>query len=116
MSRHVQRGRSDSAWDTGTNGFDTKFLYDSGGADSSLAGQLRIGDNTAPTDDLEVVGMANLSGTLEIPNGADPPATCRVGEIFMDTDTSSDTNCTTGFNGALCRCAATNTWTGETTP
>jgi hypothetical protein len=61
------------------------------------------------------VPTATVTTSLVVPNGADPGSTCTVGAIYMDTDTSSDTNCTTGFNGALCRCAVTDTWTGETT-
>lgn len=47
---------------------------------------------------------------LIIPNGATPAATCTVGEIFIDTDETDDTNCTTTADNSLCICVATNTW------
>ena len=47
---------------------------------------------------------------LAIPSGAFPPATCRVGEIFLDTVETTDTNCTTTSDNSLCLCTATNTW------
>jgi len=58
------------------------------------------------------------STTARIPSGADPSSACTLGDVYMDTDTASDTSCTTGFNGALCRCSVTGapgTWVGETT-
>jgi hypothetical protein len=61
-------------------------------------------------------GLMSFTGAgagILIPNGADPAATCTVGELFMDTNTAADTNCTTSFDGAICRCKATNTWQGE---
>lgn len=50
------------------------------------------------------------SGTLLIANGASPGATCTVGQLFMDTDETVDTNCTTTNDNVLCICHTTNTW------
>jgi hypothetical protein len=43
-------------------------------------------------------------------SGTDPAATCTVGEVYLDTDTSSDTNCTTSWDNSWCLCADTDTW------
>lgn len=51
------------------------------------------------------------SGRVLLANGATPPATCTVGEIFLDTDETNDTNCTTTGDDSICICSATNTWT-----
>jgi hypothetical protein len=57
-------------------------------------------------------GMVNATvGGIMIPNGAYPAATCTVGEIYIDTDESDDTNCATTADNSLCICTATNTWT-----
>jgi len=42
--------------------------------------------------------------------GAFPPATCNLGELFIDTDETVDTNCTTTTDNSLCLCIAANTW------
>ena len=52
---------------------------------------------------------------LGLPDGAFPPATCEVGEIFFDTDETVDTNCTTTLDNTLCLCTAANTWAELTT-
>lgn len=46
----------------------------------------------------------------KIPSGGIPPAWCDVGELFLDTDETVDTNCTTTADNSLCACVATNTW------
>ena len=48
---------------------------------------------------------------LIVPNGAAPASTCTVGELFIDTDETNDTNCTTTADNSLCICTATDTWT-----
>ncbi len=56
-------------------------------------------------------GTLNAStGTTVIANGAAPPTTCTVGTIFIDTDETNDTGCTTVADNALCYCVAANTW------
>jgi len=52
-------------------------------------------------------------GTVKPPSagGAFPPATCTPYEIFIDTDETVDTNCTTTADNSLCLCTATDTWT-----
>lgn len=55
-------------------------------------------------------GFQVVSGTAAMPIGAFPPATCTVGGMFIDTDETDDTNCTTTADNSLCLCVATNTW------
>lgn len=52
-------------------------------------------------------------GCVRVPimNGKFPPATCIPGELFLDTDETVDTNCTTTNDNSLCLCVAANTWT-----
>jgi hypothetical protein len=42
--------------------------------------------------------------------GADPPAQCDVGDLWIDTDTSVDLNCVTAANYAICVCHTKDTW------
>lgn len=58
-----------------------------------------------------VFGNAQQSVKTIHQNGAAPAATCVVGEIFLDTDETDDTNCTTTADNSLCLCTATDTWT-----
>lgn len=58
---------------------------------------------------LTASGIDQGSGTLEIPNNATLPATCTIGQIFLDTD-SNDCADTGSGDGAVCVCKATNTW------
>lgn len=55
-------------------------------------------------------GAVLITGRVGIPIGAAPAATCTAGEVFIDTDETSDTNCTTTADNELCLCVATNTW------
>lgn len=50
-----------SAINTGTGGSVAWFLYSSGTADSSIAGNLRLGDNTAPTALLDIAGKTTFT-------------------------------------------------------
>ena len=50
------------------------------------------------------------SNPSSIQAGAYPPATCTVGQIFLDTDETVDTNCATTADNSLCLCVAANTW------
>ncbi len=47
-------------------------------------------------------------------SGAFPPATCTTGSIFVDTDETDDTNCTTTADNSICSCVATDTWASAT--
>lgn len=67
-----------------------------------------IGGELAITTGGELDGTEG--GAVRIPNGSAPPATCSVGAIFLDTDETVDTNCTTTADNALCYCVAANTW------
>lgn len=42
--------------------------------------------------------------------GAAPPATCTPFTVYVDTDETDDTNCTTTNDNSLCICVATDTW------
>jgi hypothetical protein len=55
-------------------------------------------------------GFRTTGGTSGIRNGAAPPATCTTGGIFIDTDETDDTNCTTTSDNSLCLCVADDTW------
>lgn len=59
-------------------------------------------------------GNEIVTGTLRIPNGSSPAATCSVGELFLDTDETVDTNCTTVADNSICVCAPADTWTSKT--
>jgi len=45
-------------------------------------------------------------------SGPHPPIACEVGMIWVDTDETDDTNCTTQADNSLCLCVAKDTWTG----
>ena len=63
------------------------------------------------TEEITINGSLAVTVEMIIPNGADPAATCTVGSIYLDTDETKDTNCTTTADNSLCLCTATNTWT-----
>lgn len=46
---------------------------------------------------------------LVLPNSTTIPATCTVGELYLDTDSNDCVNTAAG-DGALCICKSTNTW------
>lgn len=74
------------------DGFETTLVSTDVGADATI---------TLPA----------ATGTVaRILGGASPAATCTVGEIFVDTDETVDTNCTTTADNSLCLCVATDTW------
>ena len=52
-----------------------------------------------------------LAGAIPVQVGTDPSATCTIGALFFDTDSSTDTNCTTSADNTMCVCSAANTWT-----
>ena len=67
--------------------------------------------NTTIAGTLGVTGLTTATGGIVIPSGASPASTCTVGQVFIDTDQTVDTNCTTTADNSLCICTATNTWT-----
>lgn len=83
-----------------------------GGTISVISGTMGTGASGVISNagTLTSTGTAAFSGTLGIPNGAAPAATCSVGAIFLDTDETVDTNCATTADNSLCLCVATNTW------
>lgn len=67
------------------------------------------------TADLEEEGVTctscvDFSEQAHVTIGADPASTCTAGDIHIDTDETSDTNCTTTADNAICVCSATDTW------
>jgi hypothetical protein len=46
---------------------------------------------------------------MTLPNSDTLPATCEVGEVFVDTD-DDDCSDVSGGDGALCICKTTDTW------
>lgn len=54
--------------------------------------------------------LDSTTGKIFLVNGATPPATCTVGELFLDTDETVDTNCTTTLDNSICACSPANTW------
>lgn len=58
------------------------------------------------------LGWLALAGVTRpiLSSGTAPAATCILGELFLDTDETVDTNCTTTLDNAICACVATNTW------
>jgi len=75
---------------------------------AGLANFVSVGAATPGTG---VFTTLTASTAVIIPNGADPGATCTVGQIYLDTDQTVDTNCATTADNSLCVCTATNTWT-----
>lgn len=73
-------------------------------ASGHLFGVDTAGANVTGT--LGVTGVLSPAGNI----GASPPATCTAGTIWIDTDETVDTNCTTTADNSLCLCVATDTW------
>lgn len=84
------------------------------GARCGFQADCNIGDaNTKSITITTDSGVATHDGPnsiVHIGAGADPLATCTVGEIYIDLNTSADTNCVTTSNNSLCLCVATDTW------
>jgi hypothetical protein len=75
---------------------------------------VRIGDAAGSNHILvDQAGKASGAGTGAFVqnNGADGGATCTAGEVYLDTDQTTDTNCTTTLDNSFCVCTATDTWT-----
>ncbi|MFP6685674.1 MAG: hypothetical protein VB934_13220 [Polyangiaceae bacterium] len=66
------------------------------------SGGIELGANT--------VFDTSSAAALRVPNGADCPAVCSPGDVFMDTNTSTDTNCVSSFDGAVCGCHSVDSW------
>ena len=73
-------------------------------ADVTISQQIAGGMTAALVLDADGVGAFALNV------GASPPATCTAGAVFIDTDETVDTNCTTTSDNQLCICIATDTW------
>lgn len=83
--------------------------YDTTGAGAIQIGSADVTSVTVVADGGTAV-LDGASSVLQIGSGADPGATCTVGTIYLDTDETVDTNCTTTGDNSLCLCVATNTW------
>jgi hypothetical protein len=62
------------------------------------------------TGEITVKGTLAADDALTVPHGSDCPASCSVGQLFMDTDSDTDLHCTSSFSGAVCGCYADDTW------
>lgn len=76
-----------------------------GGTDVDLT----IADNLITVAAGTALDVGAATAILEVPNGTDLPATCNVGEIFVDTDDNACADAGSG-TGATCVCQAANTW------
>ena len=77
---------------------------------SATAESLTITTNGTGTAEV-VVPAGSFSGNEYLASsGAAPAATCSVGELFIDTDETDDTNCTTVADNVICICHTANTW------
>jgi len=81
-----------------------------------LAGDLSVEASSVINQDLStdatgvVFGSQDMgSGTFEIPNGTDLPATCSIGQIFQDTNDDSCADID-GGDGAVCVCRSADVW------
>lgn len=79
-----------------------------GGAQFTAASGCTI--SLAAGSEISGAGSVYITGNMAIPNGAAPAATCTAGELFLDTNEGTDTNCTTTADNSLCLCVATDTW------
>lgn len=50
------------------------------------------------------------AGTFMIPAEPNASTICVTGEVYIDTDETNDTGCTTTVDNVLCYCADPNTW------
>ena len=79
-------------------------------AETTGANGVVIDSLTIKDAGLTATGAVDVgSGTLEFPNGTDLPATCNVGEIWVDTDDDACADAGSG-GGAVCVCKAADTW------
>lgn len=103
--------------------FNVSNYMEQGGSRTVIGGSLDVvsgGDlDIESGGSLKIAGTAvsataaqlNILSNVALTAGADPGATCTAGEIFIDTDETVDTNCTTTADNSLCLCTAANTWT-----
>lgn len=82
-----------------TSGSGKWFLYDTGGANSALTGNLRIGDTTAPTQALEVSGIIETTGTTPTIGtcGTSPSITGTNHSGSFTTGSTATTSCVITF-------------------
>ena len=104
------------------------FMEDNTNDDSDTDFGITIIDNAA--NDTQAVVQVEVAGTLTtyfvvdgidervefaketrlmLPAGADPASCLQIGELFLDTDETDDTNCTTTADNSLCVCTAAGT-------
>lgn len=94
---------TEACWDTGC-----------GGTERAERDVLELTANNSTgvvSAHLDALTADSVQGTkVMVGIGAAPPATCTAGEIYIDTDETNDTNCTTTADNSLCLCVAANTW------
>lgn len=76
-----------------------------------VVGDSKFGDDNTNYMTIGTDGSVSFTGTagFEMPNGATIPATCSVGQMFLDTD-SDDCADTGGGDGCVCICKSSDTW------
>lgn len=105
---------------TGNTGAGSSFMtlsFTESCAQAGCDGTERAERDVLDIDIPQTTGVATVtvSGVvvptaIVIPHGAAPAATCTVGEIFLDTDETDDTACSSVADNSLCLCVAANTW------
>lgn len=90
--------------------FQEGFKVDSGTVDMSSATSIDLGTGEVGTTEL-AASSVTFAKQAHVTIGAIPAATCTAGQIHIDTDETTDTNCDTTADNSLCLCTADDTWT-----
>lgn len=79
-----------------------------GGIGAVVVGSVNAPTVTASTDDGDIV-LDGTNSIIAIQSGADPAVCTMVGELYLDTDETDDTACTTTLDNSICVCTAAGT-------
>lgn len=101
------------------------IFYDTGGSVDEKTSRVVSSDGSTRIEILNdafdtishvSLDMSHATGLMSLPSniGGTPPAACVAGAVFIDTDETDDTNCTTTADNSLCLCVATDTWVSLT--
>jgi len=96
-----------------TSGTARWFLYDTGGANSALTGNLRIGSTTAPTVALDVTGDAIISGNSTWGDAAADTLTINAGTWTLGNDYTATRTAGTVAAGTVTHQNNVTTYTGD---
>lgn len=93
-----------------TNKEDLKFDLETNANACTITSSTGVTNLTLGAIGLSSTGTVNTTGGKFImPNGTDLPATCTVGELFLDTNDVACADADVG-TGAVCACMQTNVW------